>query len=96
MPHKLNKNILKIFSFLKNNANQLSFHRYSNGSGNSAEIENDDSHDDQHEDGGSLSRSDSEDNVAQIENGLNLNNNGYTFVVVTVHLYPPFSFHSIP
>ncbi|KAL5292159.1 FNBP1 family protein [Megaselia abdita] len=50
--------------------------RYSNGSGNSAEIENDDSHDDHHEDGGSLSRSDSEDNVAQIENGLNLNNNG--------------------
>ncbi|KAL5292163.1 FNBP1 family protein [Megaselia abdita] len=70
--------------------------RYSNGSGNSAEIENDDSHDDHHEDGGSLSRSDSEDNVAQIENGLNLNNNGYTFVVVTVHLDPPFSFHSIP
>ena len=32
----------------------------------------------QQDDGGSLSRSDSEDNVAQIQNGHNNNNNGYT------------------
>ncbi|CAD7083141.1 unnamed protein product [Hermetia illucens] len=44
--------------------------RHSNGSG-----DNDDN-DDHHDDGGSLSRSESEDNVAQIENGLNINNNG--------------------
>lgn len=49
--------------------------RHSNGSASA-----DDHHegDDQPDDAGSLSRSDSEDNVAQIQNGHNNNNNGYT------------------
>lgn len=52
------------------------FFRHSNGSG-----ENDDG-EDQPDDAGSLSRSASESSVAQaqIENGLNINNNGYTLV----------------
>lgn len=51
------------------------FCRHSNGSASA-----DDHHDgdDQPDDAGSLSRSDSEDNVAQIQNGHNNNNNGYT------------------
>lgn len=48
--------------------------RHSNGS---ADDHHDDG-DDQPDDAGSLSRSDSEDNVAQIQNGHNNNNNGYT------------------
>lgn len=54
----------------------LYFRRHSNGSG-----ENEDG-DDQPDDAGSLSRSASESSVAQaqIENGLNINNNGYTLV----------------
>lgn len=58
--------ILQIFFLLK---------RHSNGSG-----ENDEG-DDQADDAGSLSRSASESSVAQaqIENGLNINNNGYHF-----------------
>lgn len=48
--------------------------RHSNGSASA-----DDHHDeDQPDDAGSLSRSDSEDNVPQIQNGHNNNNNGYT------------------
>lgn len=47
--------------------------RHSNGSG-----ENDDGGDDHPDDAGSLSRSASESSMAQaqIENGLNINNNG--------------------
>ncbi|XP_055387140.1 formin-binding protein 1-like [Condylostylus longicornis] len=44
--------------------------RHSNGSGENDEGE------DHPDDAGSLSRSGSEDNVAQIQNGLNINNNG--------------------
>ncbi|KAL9901935.1 formin-binding protein 1-like Cip4 isoform 1-T1 [Glossina fuscipes fuscipes] len=50
-------------------------HRVSRHSNGSTEDNNEDG-DDQPDDGGSLSRSDSEDNVAQIQNGHNNNNNG--------------------
>ncbi|XP_055846685.1 formin-binding protein 1-like isoform X7 [Episyrphus balteatus] len=50
-------------------------HRVSRHSNGSTEDNNDDG-DDQHDDAGSLSRSDSEENVAQIQNGHNNNNNG--------------------
>ncbi|XP_037719271.1 formin-binding protein 1-like isoform X4 [Drosophila subpulchrella] len=50
-------------------------HRTSRHSNGSADDHHDDG-DDQPDDAGSLSRSDSEDNVAQIQNGHNNNNNG--------------------
>ncbi|XP_055913359.1 formin-binding protein 1-like isoform X2 [Eupeodes corollae] len=50
-------------------------HRVSRHSNGSTEDNNDDG-EDQHDDAGSLSRSDSEENVAQIQNGHNNNNNG--------------------
>lgn len=62
------KNELLTFPYIS------SFHRHSNGS---TEDNNYDA-DFQPDDAGSLSRSDSEDNVAQIQNGHNNNNNGYT------------------
>lgn len=61
------------------NANVRS-HRHSNGSGENEDGgENDHHHHNPHDDAGSLSRSASESSVAQahIENGLNINNNGY-------------------
>ncbi|XP_044314224.1 formin-binding protein 1-like isoform X7 [Drosophila rhopaloa] len=58
------------------NRNQLqNGHRTSRHSNGSADDHHDDG-DDQPDDAGSLSRSDSEDNVAQIQNGHNNNNNG--------------------
>ncbi|XP_023033151.1 formin-binding protein 1-like isoform X7 [Drosophila willistoni] len=58
------------------NRNQLqNGHRASRHSNGSADDHHDDG-DDQPDDAGSLSRSDSEDNVAQIQNGHNNNNNG--------------------
>lgn len=58
---------------IQNNKQNL-YCRHSNGSTE----ENNYDGDFQQDDGGSLSRSDSEDNVAQIQNGHNNNNNGYT------------------
>lgn len=71
MTHKLNE--FKNKNLCKNSQMFFFIDRHSNGSG-----ENDDG-DDQPDDAGSLSRSASESSVAQaqIENGLNINNNGY-------------------
>ncbi|XP_030570182.1 formin-binding protein 1-like isoform X1 [Drosophila novamexicana] len=61
----------------QSNRNQLqNGHRTSRHSNGSASADDHHDGDDQPDDAGSLSRSDSEDNVAQIQNGHNNNNNG--------------------
>ncbi|XP_060653419.1 cdc42-interacting protein 4 homolog isoform X3 [Drosophila nasuta] len=61
----------------QSNRNQLqNGHRTSRHSNGSASADDHNDGDDQPDDAGSLSRSDSEDNVAQIQNGHNNNNNG--------------------
>ncbi|XP_034483578.1 formin-binding protein 1-like [Drosophila innubila] len=61
----------------QSNRNQLqNGHRTSRHSNGSASADDHNDADDQPDDAGSLSRSDSEDNVAQIQNGHNNNNNG--------------------
>ncbi|KAH8418188.1 hypothetical protein KR222_000144 [Zaprionus bogoriensis] len=60
----------------QSNRNVPNGHRTSRHSNGSASADDHHDGDDQPDDAGSLSRSDSEDNVAQIQNGHNNNNNG--------------------
>lgn len=64
-------------------------YRHSNGSGENEDGgENEHHHHNPHDDTGSLSRSASESSVAQahIENGLNINNNGYSNKIYYISL----------